>query len=153
MAESFVLEHRRGRVRLSAYAVGVERGYVTPEPALERTLDTLRFSANAPTGPEPGGRNGHRGFFYHFLDMQSGRRYQTTELSTIDTALIIAGALSAGEYSIGATPERREIRRLADSLHHGVEWKAFQVQSPLVTMAWRPETGSGRRNTRGTTKP
>ena len=83
---------------LSTYPVGVERGYVTREQARDRTLVTLRFFADAPQGPEAAGNSGYRGFFYHFLDMESGRRYQTTELSTIDTALLIAGVLSAGEY-------------------------------------------------------
>ena len=128
---------------LSAYPVGVERGYVTREQARDRTLVTLRFFANAPQGPEATGTTGYRGFFYHFLDMENGRRYQTTELSTIDTALLIAGVLSAGEYFDRNDAAEREIRRLADTLYRRVEWKWFQVQSPLVTMAWRPEKGYG----------
>ena len=128
---------------LSTYPVGVERGYVTREQARDRTLVTLRFFANAPQGPEPTGNTGYRGFFYHFLDMETGRRYQTTELSTIDTALLIAGVLSAGEYFDRNDAAEQEIRTLADALYRRVEWKWFQVQSPLVTMAWRPEKGYG----------
>ena len=134
---------------LSAYPVGVERGYVTREQARDRTLATLRFFANAPQGPEPTGNTGYRGFFYHFLDMETGRRYQTTELSTIDTALLMAGVLSAGEYFDRRDPGEDEIRRLADTLYRRVEWKWFQVQSPLVTMAWRPEKGYGPAEYRG----
>ena len=128
---------------LSTYPVGVERGYVTREQARDRTLATLRFFATAPQGPEPTGNTGYRGFFYHFLDMETGRRYETTELSTIDTALLIAGVLSVGEYFDGGDAGEQEIRTLANALYRRVEWKWFQVQSPLVTMAWRPEKGYG----------
>ena len=57
---------------LTAYPIGVERGYVTRAAAAARVLKTLRFFDGAPQGPEPVGRTGHRGFFYHFLDMQTG---------------------------------------------------------------------------------
>src|SRR6266704_3653680 len=67
---------------LTAYPVGVERGYVTREAARDRTLATLRFFANAPRGPSPSGVTGHDGFFYHFLDMKTGLRFETIELST-----------------------------------------------------------------------
>jgi hypothetical protein len=128
---------------LSTYPVGVERGYITREQARDRTLVTLRFFTGAPQGPEPVGNTGYRGFFYHFLDMETGLRYQTTELSTIDTALLIAGVLSAGEYFDRSDAEEQEIRTLADALYRRVEWKWFQTQSPLITMAWRPEKGYG----------
>ncbi|HWM86424.1 MAG TPA: glucoamylase family protein [Kofleriaceae bacterium] len=124
---------------LTAYPVGVERGHVTREQARERTLATLRFFWRAPQGPEARGRTGHRGFFYHFLDMKEGLRYRDVELSTIDTALFIAGALAAAAYFDGPHPGEQEIRRLADQLYRRVEWDWFQVDSPLVSMAWRPE--------------
>jgi len=128
---------------LTAYPVGVERGYVTREQARTRTLVTLRFFWGAPQGSEPTGVTGYRGFFYHFLDMEEGRRFETVELSTIDTALLIAGALAAAEYFDGAHPEEQEIRRLADALYRRVEWDWFQRESPLVTMSWRPEKQHG----------
>ena len=59
---------------LTAYPIGVERGYVTRAEARERVLLTLRFFDRAPQGPEGEGRTGHNGFFYHFLDMKTGRR-------------------------------------------------------------------------------
>ena len=78
---------------LAAYAVGVERSFVTRAQAAERTLATLRFFWNAPQGSTPDA-TGHRGFFYHFLDITTGRRAWKCELSTIDTAILIAGALT-----------------------------------------------------------
>ena len=61
---------------LTAYPVGVERGYVTRSAAATRTLNTLRFMYNAPQGPQPTGVTGYKGFFYHFLDMQTGYRFE-----------------------------------------------------------------------------
>src|SRR5260221_7816307 len=58
---------------LAAYPVGVERGFMSRSSAVERTLATLRFFWNSPQGPEADA-TGYKGFYYHFLDMQTGRR-------------------------------------------------------------------------------
>src|SRR3984893_3165745 len=58
---------------LSAYPVGVERGCITREEAIERTLKKLRFFSGSEQGTRPDA-SGYKGFFYHFLDMQTGRR-------------------------------------------------------------------------------
>ena len=75
---------------LTAYPVGVERGYVPRADAAQRVLNTLRFMYTAPQGSQPADVTGYKGFFYHFLDMQTGRRFQQVELSTIDTSLLLA---------------------------------------------------------------
>ncbi len=90
---------------LTAYPIGVERGYITRAQAIERTLATLRFFRNAPQGDAKTGMAGHKGFFYHFLDMKTGQRYGDVELSTIDTALFLAGALFAQSYFNRDEPE------------------------------------------------
>lgn len=82
---------------LAAYPVGVERGFISRSAAVERTLATLRFFWNSPQGPEPDA-TGYHGFYYHFLDMQTGRRVWQCELSTVDSAFLLAGALTAGMY-------------------------------------------------------
>ena len=87
---------------LTAYPIGVARGWITREQARERTLSTLRFFHDAPQGPEATGVAGHKGFFYHFLDMESGTRFGDCELSTIDTALLLAGALHVQSFFDGA---------------------------------------------------
>src|SRR4051812_31708271 len=69
---------------LTAYPVGAERGYVTRADAAQRTLNTLRFLYTAPQGPQASNVIGYNGFFYHFLDMQTGYRFEHVELSTID---------------------------------------------------------------------
>lgn len=124
---------------LTAYGVGVERGWVTREAARDRVLTTLRFLADAPMGPEPEGVSGYRGFYYHFLDMETGARFQTVELSTIDTALLMAGVLFVQEYFDGTDPAESEIRALADTLYRRVEWPYFQVDDRGIAMGWRPE--------------
>jgi hypothetical protein len=124
---------------LTAYPVGVERGWITREQARERTLATLRFFWRAPQGPGTANITGHRGFYYHFLDMETGLRFQTTELSTIDSALLLAGVLFAQSWFDEAHPAEAEIRALADSLYLRVEWPYFQTDERGITMAWRPE--------------
>ena len=123
---------------LTAYPVGVERGYVTRAEARDRTLTTLRFFWNAPQGEEAQGMTGYRGFFYHFLDMNTGERYQNTELSTIDTALLMAGVLFSQQYFDEENPDEEEIRALADSLYRRVEWDWMQLPDGLISMCWRP---------------
>ena len=134
---------------LTAYGVGAERGYVTRQEAAGRVLTTLRFFANAPMGEAPAGVTGHRGFFYHFLDMQTGHRFRDVELSTIDTALLMAGVLFAREYFDGDDARETEIRALADTLYRRVEWDWAQPRPPLVTMGWYPDRGFHTHDYRG----
>ena len=79
---------------LAAYPVGVQQDFISREEAVSRVLTTLRFFWNSPHGPEPDA-TGYKGFYYHFLEMESGRRAWHSELSTIDSSILIAGALAA----------------------------------------------------------
>jgi hypothetical protein len=126
---------------LAAYPVGVDRGWITRDQARERTLTTLRFFWTAPQGPQPTGVTGHHGFYYHFLDMETGLRFERVELSTIDTALLLAGALVCREYFDRAEPGDSTIRALADSLYFRVDWAWAQAGQTLVSMGWHPEPG------------
>jgi hypothetical protein len=119
----------------------VERGYVSRDQARERTLRTLRFFWEAPQGADPAGMMGHRGFFYHFVDMQSGERFQTVELSTIDTALFLMGARTAAQYFDESHPDARAIRAYSDSLYRRVEWDWMQLEDGLISMGWKPNEG------------
>src|SRR5919106_480307 len=91
---------------LASYPVAVERSFVSRADAVERTLATFRFFWNAPQGPMPDA-TGYRGFFYHFLDVTTGRRAWRSELSTIDTTILIAGALTAAAYLDQETNDER----------------------------------------------
>ena len=127
---------------LTAYGIGAERGYVTRDEAAERTLNTLRYFWQLPTGEDLEGVAGHHGFYYHFLHMDSGTRFRQTELSTIDTALLMAGALFVQGYFDADSGTENAIRAYADSLYRRVEWPWFQRdKAPLITMGHRPERG------------
>jgi hypothetical protein len=126
---------------LTAYAIGAERGWVSRAEARDRTLLTLRFLVGLPQGPERTGRAGYRGFFYHFLDPDTGLRFEQVELSTIDTALLVAGALFSAGYFDRDDPAEAEIRRLAATMHERIEWRWAQNEAPLLTMGWHPERG------------
>lgn len=134
---------------LSAYCVGVERGWVTRQAAVDRVRTTLRFLWEAPQNDSPTGASGYRGFFYHFLDMETGHRYRSCELSSVDTTHLMCGVLSAREYFDRGTPEETEIRDLADRLYRRVEWSWMQPRAPLIGMAWYPERGMGDSDYRG----
>ena len=126
---------------LAAYPVGIERGYITRTEGAQRTLTTVRFLWRAPQGSQASGVIGHNGFFYHFLDMNTGQRFERVELSSIDTGLLMAGVLFAREYYNGNGQEEVEIRALADSLYLRVNWQ-WMVNNPTrLSMGWHPETG------------
>lgn len=126
---------------LTAYGVGVERGWISREQAVDRTLATLRFFARAPQGTNAAGASGYKGFFYHFLDMDSGLRAGTNELSTVDTALLLGGVLFAQSYYDRDDRKEAEIRRLADKIYGRVDWTWAQARKPLIAMGWKPEEG------------
>jgi hypothetical protein len=125
---------------LAAYAAAAERGIMTRSEAVERVLATLRFFWDGPQGED---RNaiGFKGFFYHFLDMRTGRRAWQSELSTIDTTFLLAGALAAATYFDRRTNEEREISELADALYRRADWQWAQNGGLKVAHAWKPERG------------
>jgi hypothetical protein len=95
---------------LTGYPIGVERGYITRAAARDRVLATLRFFRDAPQGTAAKGVTGYKGFYYHFLDMNTGMRYSPrTELSLIDTSLLIAGVLFCESYVDGRDPAYRRV--------------------------------------------
>lgn len=126
---------------LTADVVGAYRGYVSRKAAAERARTTLAFLASRPQGAGAAGYAGYHGLFYHFLDMKTGLRYQDRELSTIDTALLMAGVLTAESYFNRDTAVERSVRHLARRLYRNVDWRWTEKGDPRVRMAWLPETG------------
>ncbi len=118
---------------LTAYPIGVEHGWITRADAADRTLKTLQFFWTAPQDSAGPNTTGYRGFFYHFLDMQTGRRFQTVELSTIDTSLLLAGILFAQSYYDHGDSTEQQIRALADSIYFRVDWQWAQAAGGSVT--------------------
>ncbi len=125
---------------LTCYPVGVHRGFIDRHDAVERTLATLRFFAAGEQGTSPDA-TGYRGFYYHFLDMETGRRAWRCELSSIDTALLIAGALAAASFFDGADDDETEIRRLATLLYERVDWAWMLDGGSTLCHGWTPEQG------------
>jgi len=124
---------------LTAYGVGVERGYITRKQAVERTLATLQFFNDAKQGDDEDDVTGYHGFFYHFLDMQTGKRHaRGVELSSVDTTLLLGGVLFAQSYFDRNTKDEKEIRQLADAIYRRVDWTWMQPRSPLISMGWTP---------------
>jgi hypothetical protein len=125
---------------LSAYPVGVERGWIARDEAAARALTTLRFFWNArqDIGEDA---TGHKGFFYHFLDMATGARVWRSELSPIDTTLLVAGMLTAAAYFAHDTPAETEIRSLADAIYRRVDWSWAQAGKATVRQGWKPKSG------------
>jgi hypothetical protein len=125
---------------LSAYAVAVERGLMSRQKARARTLAALRFFSASEQSTAPDA-TGYRGFYYHFLDMDTGRRAYACELSTIDTALLMAGILTVARYFDGASSEEVEIRALGDALYRRVDWVWAANERGSIGHGWTPERG------------
>ncbi|WP_395700883.1 glucoamylase family protein [Aquabacterium sp.] len=130
---------------LTAYVIGVDRGYVTRAEALQRCLITARFFDEAPQGPQASGTAGHRGFFYHFLHLERGTRFDAgVELSTIDTALLVAGLLCAQAFFDRDTPVEAELRQRVERIYARIDWPWMQQRPGLISMGWAPEQGFAR---------
>jgi hypothetical protein len=125
---------------LSAITVGIDRGWISREVGRARVLTTLEFLWNSPHGPEADA-TGYKGFYYHFLNMQSGRRAWESELSTIDTALLLGGVLHVQQYFEQADASEAKIRALAEALYRRIEWPWMQVRSAKLCHGWTPEMG------------
>jgi len=125
---------------ISSYIVGIERGLMTKDEGINRILTVLRFFANSPHGPEPDA-TGYKGLYYHFLDMKTGQRAWKSELSTIDTALLLAGVLTASNYFTGDNKEEREIRELAEAMYRRVDWTWALNNGTTLSHGWKPESG------------
>jgi hypothetical protein len=133
-------KHRRDRDGAHGLRDRRRRGFVTREQARARTARHRRFFRNAPQG-RSGSASRAQGFFYHFLDMKTGHRAGRSELSTVDTALLIGGMLHAQAYFDSDHPDEAEIRAQVDAVYWRVDWKWAQVRGDFVSMGWKPESG------------
>ncbi|MEO5617857.1 MAG: glucoamylase family protein [Candidatus Eisenbacteria bacterium] len=138
-ARSFVSTGAMG-FALTAYPIGAEHRWVSRAAARERTLATFRFLWSAPQDSSSNAA-GYRGFYYHFLDPVTGRRFERVELSTMDTALLLAGVLFCQSYFDRDDPAEAALRALADSLVHRVDWRWAQPRPPVIALGWNPESG------------
>jgi hypothetical protein len=132
---------------LACGVVAVERGYVSRPVAAARAATALGFLYEAEQSDRPTA-TGYKGFFYHFLDMQSGQRTWRSELSTIDSAILFAGALTAAQFFDGPSADERTIRELAEAVYRRADWR-WMLRNGVVSHGWRPESGYLRYDWRG----
>jgi len=125
---------------LSCYAVGVERGWMTRADAVARTLVILRFFWDCSQDGQADA-TGYKGFYYHFLDMKTGKRVWQSEVSLIDTTLLLAGVLTVSVYFSEETPSENEIRKRADAIYRRVDWQWARGGGTTVRQGWKPESG------------
>jgi len=126
---------------LTAYPIGAERGWVSRPRAAARVLATLRFLWQARQDTAYSGATGYRGFFYHFLDPKSGTRFEDVELSTMDSALLLAGVLFCQSYFERAGGAEPAIRATAESLYARADWNWAQARPPTIALGWHPRRG------------
>jgi len=113
---------------LSALCIGDSRGYAKTADITERVRKTLQFLYHQMPDVH--------GFYYHFVDMNTGQRWATCELSSIDTSLLLCGVLTARQYFQDA-----EIQDLATKIYERVDWPWMLNDGPTFSMGWNPESG------------
>jgi len=113
---------------LTAWCIADSRDELPDGEALRRVRRTLRFAANH-------AQQVH-GWFYHFLLPHTGARAGNSEVSTIDTALFLQGAIFAREYL-----QDEEVDRLVDKIYRRIDWEWAQHDRVTLTMGWTPERG------------
>jgi hypothetical protein len=125
---------------LASYAARVARGSLARDEAARQVLRALQFLWRLPQGPQAEA-SGYKGFFYHFLDLASGRRAFNCEVSTVDTAFLMGGVLVAAAFFDQDSAVEAELRALAQQLYGRVEWPWALNGKATLTHGWRPETG------------
>ncbi len=125
---------------MASWVIAAERGHCSRDDAVEKTLSALRFLWNAQQS-DSRSVTGYHGFFYHFLDFESGRRAGHSELSTVDSGIAVIGALVARQYFSRETAAESEIRHLADAIYRRVDWPWACDASGALSHGWRPGRG------------
>lgn len=133
---------------LTCFVIAAERGYAPRAELARRVRTALEFFWNAEQSDSPTA-TGYKGFFYHFLDPISGKRVRRCELSTIDSAIVFAGALTAAEYFDGASGDEGAIRRLAFDIYARADWRWASPRGPAISHGWKPRRGFLRYDWRG----
>ncbi len=113
---------------LTALCIGQHRGYISYEDARDRVLSTLRFLWR--TLPN------HRGFFYHWANINTGERLWDSEVSSVDTAILLCGILTCHRHF-----RHSEISELAHEIVNRADWTWLSEDTPLLSHGWTPELG------------
>jgi hypothetical protein len=113
---------------LTALCIGEKRKFILRSEAQERVLNTLRFLWKKMPN--------HRGFFYHWANLESGQRIWDSEVSSVDTAILLCGVLTCRQYF-----SHPEIHELASEIYNRVDWNWLSEDTPILPHGWTPETG------------
>jgi len=113
---------------LTALSIGDKRGYISRSEARSRVLTTLRFLHDKLPN--------HRGFFYHFANINTGERVWDSEVSSIDTAILLCGILTCRTHF-----RDTDITLLAHAISNRIEWTWLSEDTSLLSLGWRPEVG------------
>jgi hypothetical protein len=126
---------------LTAIGIGIDHGWISRTQGVARVLATMNTFWNGPQGAATSGIIGYNGWFYHFLGMNTAVRSGSSELSSIDTALLLGGILYAKQYFDGTNSDETAIRSLADAIFNRVDWNFMARGTNVVAMGWDPTTG------------
>src|SRR5438445_7459655 len=126
---------------LTAIGIGIDHGWISRTQGVSRVLTTLNTLLQGPQGTNATGVIGYKGWFYHFLDMNTALRAGGPELSSIDTALLLGGILYAKQYFDGTNAAETSIRAMADAIFNRVDWNWMAQGTDAVAMGWQPTTG------------
>jgi hypothetical protein len=113
---------------LTAICIGDMRGFISHAEAKERVLNTLRFHWKKLPN--------HRGFFYHWANINTGERLWDSEISSIDTSILLCGILTCREHF-----QNTEISDLAYDIYNRVDWDWLSEDTTILPHGWRPESG------------
>ena len=113
---------------LTVLCIGDQRGYLPSTQIAPRVQTTLQFILDQ--------LQGQNGFFYHFIDMSTGARAASSEVSSIDTAILLCGVLTCRAHY-----PQTQIATLATEIYRKVDWAWMLNGGPTLAMAWTPESG------------
>jgi len=113
---------------LTALCIGTQRGFIPNDKALERVFTTLRFLWKKLPN--------HRGFFYHFANPETGERMFDSEVSSVDTTILLCGLLTVRQHFHHAG-----VAELVDLIFNRVDWTWLSEDTSLLTHGWTPEVG------------
>ena len=126
---------------LTAIGIGIDHGWISRTQGVARVLTTLNTFLQGPQGANTSGTIGYKGWFYHFLDMNTALRASGSELSSIDTTLLLSGILYSKQYFNGTNSDETSIRTMADAIFNRVNWTFMAQGTDAVAMGWQPTSG------------
>jgi hypothetical protein len=126
---------------LTGIGIAIDHGWITRAAGRQRVLTTLRTFRDGPQGPNVSGTIGYKGWFYHMLKLNTATRDGDSELSSIDSGLLLAGILYVREFFDQNQPDENEIRSAADTIFNRVDWLWMVNGGNSLTMGWKPESG------------